>query len=98
MRAAFQAGITTILEAMAMGKAVVCTRTTGQTDTIIDGENGIYVPPSDLRALRTAINELTSDLAEAKQLGAAGRRWVEERADIDGYTQRFEQLVAQLRR
>ena len=40
----FQAGITTILEAMSMGRAVVCTRTTGQTDTIVDGETGRLRP------------------------------------------------------
>src|SRR5579884_3465942 len=32
----FQAGVTTILEAMAMGKAVVVTRTRGQTDVVED--------------------------------------------------------------
>lgn len=32
----FQAGITAILEAMAMGKAVVVTRTRGQTDVVVD--------------------------------------------------------------
>ncbi|MEO5723157.1 MAG: glycosyltransferase, partial [Ilumatobacteraceae bacterium] len=37
VESAFQAGGTTILEAMAMGKAIVCARTAGQTDTIIDG-------------------------------------------------------------
>ncbi len=36
----FQAGITTILEAMSMGRAIVCTRTTGQRDTIVDGVTG----------------------------------------------------------
>ena len=35
----FQAGITTILEAMSMGRAVICTRTTGQTDAVADGHN-----------------------------------------------------------
>src|SRR4029079_2076138 len=48
----FQAGITPILEAMSMGKAVICTRTPGQTDTIVDGETGIYVEPGDPGALR----------------------------------------------
>ena len=43
----FQAGITTILEAMAMGKAVVCSKTRGQTDALVDGVTGIYVPPGD---------------------------------------------------
>lgn len=35
----FQAGVTTILEAMAMGKPVVVTRTQGQTDVIEDGQH-----------------------------------------------------------
>ncbi|MCL5946516.1 MAG: glycosyltransferase family 4 protein [Chloroflexi bacterium] len=35
----FQAGITTILEAMAMGKAVIVSRTHGQIDTIIGSES-----------------------------------------------------------
>ena len=35
----FQAGITTILEAMSMSRAIVCTRTTGQTDTIVEGRD-----------------------------------------------------------
>ena len=49
----FQAGITTILEAMAMGKAVVCTPDAPARPTSsIDGDNGIYVPPGDPDALR----------------------------------------------
>ena len=48
----FQAGVTTMLEAMAMGKAVIATRTTGQTDVIIDGENGLTVAPGDVDGWR----------------------------------------------
>lgn len=36
MKVDFQAGITTILEAMAMGKPIVVTHTDGQTDVVID--------------------------------------------------------------
>jgi glycosyltransferase involved in cell wall biosynthesis len=56
----FQAGVTTILEAMAMGKAVVVTRTRGQqgASAVRDGENGLSVPPGDARALREAIGFL----------------------------------------
>jgi glycosyltransferase involved in cell wall biosynthesis len=85
----FQAGITTILEAMSMGKAVVCTRTTGQTDAIVDGETGVYVPPGDVRALRSAIEGLVDQPETATRLGEAGRRWVREHADIDVYCVRL---------
>jgi glycosyltransferase involved in cell wall biosynthesis len=89
----FQAGITTILEAMAMGKSVVCTATPGQTDVIVDGENGVYVPVADAGALRAAIERLLADPAEAARLGASGRRWVVEHAGLDGYVERLAALV-----
>ncbi len=89
----FQAGITTILEAMSMGKPVVCTRTAGQTDTIIDGETGVYVPPADIDRLRAAIQRLLDDPAAAAELGQAGQQWVRTHADIDGYANRLAEVV-----
>jgi glycosyltransferase involved in cell wall biosynthesis len=89
----FQAGITSILEAMAMAKAVVCSRTRGQTDVVIDEDNGLYVPPGDPDALRRAIERLVADPAEAQRLGANGRRWVELHADLDGYVAELAALV-----
>lgn len=85
----FQAGITTILEAMAMSKAIVCSRTTGQTDTIVDGVTGRYVPPGDVPALRLAITELLDDPATAEALGRAARAWAVEQADVTGYARRL---------
>jgi glycosyltransferase involved in cell wall biosynthesis len=89
----FQAGITTILEGMSMSRAIVCTRTEGQTDTIVDGETGLYVPPGDVAALRAAVTRLLADPALADRLAAAGRDWVVEHADIDRYVRRFQELV-----
>jgi glycosyltransferase involved in cell wall biosynthesis len=90
----FQAGITTILEAMAMERAVVCSRTSGQTDTIVEGETGRYVPPGDPVALRQAIERLLADPDEAHRLGAAGRRWAVEHADIGRYADRLAATTA----
>ena len=81
----FQAGITTILEAMSMGKAVVCTRTTGQTDTIVDGETGLYVPPGDPGALRAAIERLLDDPAESAAPGRRRPGLGRSHADVDVY-------------
>jgi glycosyltransferase involved in cell wall biosynthesis len=89
----FQAGITTILEAMAMGRAVVCTRTTGQTDTLVDDVTGIYVPPGDVGALRTAVQRLLDDPATAARIGAAGQAWVRANADIVGYARDLSALT-----
>ena len=93
----FQAGITTILEAMSMGRAVVCTRTEGQTDTIIDGETGIYVPAGAVGELRRTLEQLRNDDALATQLGEAARRWVVENADVERYAERLGDHVGSLR-
>jgi glycosyltransferase involved in cell wall biosynthesis len=55
----FQAGITTILEAMAMGKAVIVTQAAGQTDVIEDRRGGIGRPAGRPRTL-----SLLRELAE----------------------------------
>ncbi|HEX8862463.1 MAG TPA: glycosyltransferase family 4 protein [Actinomycetes bacterium] len=76
-------GVTSICEAMAMGKAVVVTRTRGQVDVIRDGEQGIYVPPGDPRALRAALEYLLSHPAEAERMGRVGRALIEARHRLD---------------
>ncbi len=93
----FQAGITTILEAMAMARAVVCTRTPGQTDTIIDGETGVYVPPGQPTALRDSLAALLADPAERDRLGQAGRAWAVAHADIERYVANIGAVVDSVR-
>jgi glycosyltransferase involved in cell wall biosynthesis len=89
----FQAGVTTILEAMAMERAVICTRTPGQIDVIIDGETGLYVPPGDPQALRTAITYLLDHPEEAERMGRAGRQRVEQGMTIEHYVDHLSSYV-----
>ncbi len=89
----YQTGIATILEMMSMGKCVIATRTRGQTDTIIDGQTGVYVPPSDPVALRSAITRMLAAPADAARLGAAARRFVEEHASLDRFVERIVAAV-----
>jgi glycosyltransferase involved in cell wall biosynthesis len=91
----FQAGVTAILEAMAMGRAVICTRTPGQTDVIVDGQTGLYVPPGDPQALRAAIERLLADPRETERMGQAGRRLVEQSMSLDCYVERLRGFVAE---
>ena len=72
-----------------MSRATICTRTAGQTDTIVDDVTGIYVPPGDAGAMRAAIERLLDDPGAAARLGAAGRIWVTANADIAVYADRF---------
>lgn len=92
----FQAGITTILEAMAMERTVVCTRTPGQTDTIVDGLTGLYVPPADPAELRRVIESLLADEATANRLGCAARAWAVLHADVERYADGIADVIAGL--
>lgn len=85
----YQTGIATILEMMAMGKCVIATKTHGQTDTIVDGETGIYVPPGDPRALREAIERMLARPDDATRIGRAARRFMEEQAGLDVFTKKL---------
>ena len=85
----FQAGITTILEAMSMAKPVLCTRTTGQTDTIVEGETGWYVPPADVVSLRATIVKLLDDDVATREAGVAARDWAVANADVAVYARRL---------
>lgn len=89
----FQAGITTILEAMAMAKPVIVSKTSGQNDVIIDNETGIYVPPGDAAALRVALCRVTAEPDFAARLGANARKWVEERATLDLWADRISNAI-----
>lgn len=117
-----QAGITVILEAMAMGKALVVSHTRGQVDVVRDrrhhnradperagqsdwvrnlgatervaaGETGIYVMPGDVAELRRAIVFLLEHPERANEMGANGRRVIEETMSLDHFTDRLTALI-----
>ena len=89
----FQAGITAMLEAMAMERAVVCSRVLGQTDAVKDGVNGRYAPAGDAPALRAAIARLLAEPEEAERLGANARRLIEREMNLDRYVERLTKIV-----
>jgi len=71
-------GSTSILEAMAMGKTVICSRTDGQRDIIEEGKTGMFVPVGDVQSLREAILFLWNHPSEAERMGKEARKFVEE--------------------
>ncbi|MCB8987622.1 MAG: glycosyltransferase family 4 protein [Ardenticatenaceae bacterium] len=91
----FQAGVTALLEAMAMEKAVICSRTPGQTDVVVEGETGIYVPPEDPAALRAAISELLVQPEEMRRLGVNGRARIAAMMNLTHYADRLAAYVQQ---
>jgi D-inositol-3-phosphate glycosyltransferase len=88
-----------VLEAMAWELPVLSTAIFGLPELIDDGETGWLCEPGDTRALADALERvLDTDPAERRRVGAAARRLVETRHDLDTYAARvarlFDQVVA----
>lgn len=92
----FDAGATSITEAMAMGKAVITTRTAALTSLFRDGEAGMFVAPGDVAAWRAAIQYLLDHPDEAARMGDAGRASVERVHRLDEGTLRFADYIRAL--
>jgi glycosyltransferase involved in cell wall biosynthesis len=86
-------GITCILEAMAMGKTVICSRIEGQVDVIVEGETGLFVTVGDPTALRSAIQSLWNDPERAARMGRKGRAYVEECQTMDKFVSDVRSIV-----
>lgn len=78
-------GLTTILEAMAMGKPVICSQTQGQRDVVQNGKTGIFVPPGDSVALRETILRLWCNSEEATAMGREARAYVEANHRLEDF-------------
>ena len=91
----FQAGVTALLEAMAMEKAIICSETAGQKDVIINNETGLYIPPGDPSALRREIVALLDQPGEAKRMGQNGRLRIEQEMSLELYVKRLNAYVQQ---
>lgn len=78
-------GVNVILEAMAMGKPVICSRTRGQVDVIEEGVTGLFVPVGDARAMRAAILSLWNDPGRARAMGQAARAYAVKHHALDKF-------------
>lgn len=70
---------TGLLEAASCGRPIVATDVPGCRDFMIDGFNGLLVPPSNPRALAEALKMLASNPALRNKMGRAGRKLVVEK-------------------
>jgi glycosyltransferase involved in cell wall biosynthesis len=66
-----------LLEAMAHGRPVIATPCAGTRDLLVDGVNGLSVPPDDVAALALALGALRAGRSLATRLAAAARTTAE---------------------
>ncbi len=72
----------TVLEAMAMGRAVITTDAPGCRETVVDGANGFLVPVRSVDALAAAMLRFADEPGLAQRMGASSRAMAEDRYDV----------------
>jgi hypothetical protein len=86
-------GLTALLEAMAMGKAIVASERGVLRDYVTDGVDALIVPPEDPAALRAAIERVLGDHELAQRLGHAARSRVERDHTTPAFAARLAPLL-----
>jgi glycosyltransferase involved in cell wall biosynthesis len=89
------AGVTAVLEAMAMARPLVATAAPGIAE-YVRGDGVVTVPAGDPAALAEALDGLLRDPARARELGAAGRARVEARHTLDAYVAGLSATLAEV--
>lgn len=77
-----------LIEAASCGKAIVTTDTPGCREIVVNDETGILIPVENPEALADAIERLTKNVDECKNMGHKGRQLV-----LDNYT--VEKVISQ---
>jgi glycosyltransferase involved in cell wall biosynthesis len=94
----YAAGANALLEAMAMGKAIVQTETPGLSGYLRQGTNGCIVPAADPIALAGAIQRLQGDADGVLRLGREARRSAEEKHSLADYVGALTRVVREAER
>lgn len=72
-----------VLEAMAMGRAIITTDAPGCRETVVDGENGLLVRPRDAADLFTAMQRFIRDPALIAPMGRRSLEIARAKYDVD---------------
>lgn len=72
----------TVLEAMAMGRAIITTDAPGCRETVSDGVNGLLVPVRSVDELAAAMERLIREPALVARMGQCSREVAEDKYDV----------------
>ena len=89
----YSAGLTSLREAMAVGRPVIVTDTTGLRGEVLDGINAILVPPGSPEALARKLKDTLGNRSDAEALGLAARRDATQGRTFDQYVNQMVRLM-----
>lgn len=85
-----------VLEKMATGLPLVVSDIGGNAEAVINGRNGIVIPPNDHCALARALVVMHADPVKRRAMGRDSRRLVEEQFSLDRMWHSYEELYHSL--
>jgi glycosyltransferase involved in cell wall biosynthesis len=81
-----------LLEAMVAGKAIIASATGGIPEAIVNGREGILVPPGDVDALAQGLRTLLTDRPRRRAFGTAARARAREEFTVQVMADRYSEL------
>ena len=78
---------------MAAGRPVIATRAGGPLDSVLEGETGLLVTPSDPADLAAAVKRLLADPEAALAMGRNGRQRAIECFSIEHITESISEIL-----
>ena len=84
-----------VMEAMAMGKAVVATHTGGIPDIVVDGQCGRLVAPGDVSGFAGSIVTLLSDGSVRAAMGRAARERIKRQFTVETMMQHLNDCYSE---
>src|SRR5262249_37703595 len=85
-----------VTEAMASGLPVVATTVGAIPNMVVDGVNGILVPPGNVGEIARALEALASDRTLRRRMGTAGRALPESQHDTTTNWRRIFALMTEV--
>jgi len=83
-----------LLEAMSSRKAIVASATAGIPEAVTNGQDGLLVPPGDVRALADALGEVLRSSERRAELGAAAAERAKREFTVQVMADRYEALYS----
>lgn len=85
-----------VLEKMAVGLPLIVTDVGGNAEAVLDGQNGLVIPPRDTNAFRNALTTILSNPANLLKMGQRSRQLVEEKFTLQRMCAAHEELYRAL--
>jgi glycosyltransferase involved in cell wall biosynthesis len=92
----YSSGTTSLLEAKALGKAIISTRSLPMMEYLKEGEGVVYVEPEDVPSLRKAMTRFLENQMECMELGHKGEKFVRENYNMEVFAASFGKYLANL--